>query len=360
MTQSAFVTGATGFVGSHIARDLCRQGWEVHVLARETSSLSAISDVPVRVHIGDVTDAVSVRAAIPQEVDGVFHVAASTNLWARNNDQQTRINLDGTRNLLDAAATAGARRFIHTSSFAAWGTLDNVFSEDSPRTDATDWINYVRTKHLSEQTVLEAAGKAEGWERIQLTKACLLLAENLIAVGKTNEGRRVYRLDAVVLNPGNVLGPGDRHNWSRLFRMVHAGSLPGAPPGGGNFCDVREVARAHVTAWHKGQSGHRYLLGGEFATYLEVIRLAGEMLDRRVPGKPSPGWLLKVVARIKSALAILTGKEPNLTPEAAVIATSNMRCDSGKAQQELGYRFVPLRDMVRDTIDWMHQEGLLQ
>ena len=328
MTQSAFVTGATGFVGSHIARDLCRQGWEVHVLARETSSLSAISDVPVRVHIGDVTDAVSVRAAIPQGVDGVFHVAASTNLWARNNDQQTRINLDGTRNLLDAAATAGARRFIHTSSFAAWGTLDNVFTEDSPRTDATDWINYVRTKHLSEQTVLEAA-------------AC-------------------NRLDAVVLNPGNVLGPGDRHNWSRLFRMVHAGSLPGAPPGGGNFCDVREVARAHVTAWHKGQSGHRYLLGGEFATYLEVIRLAGEMLDRRVPGKPSPGWLLKVVARIKSALAILTGKEPDLTPEAAVIATSNMRCDSGKAQQELGYRFVPLRDMVRDTIDWMHQEGLLQ
>lgn len=328
MTQSAFVTGATGFVGSHIARDLCRQGWEVHVLARETSSLSAISDVPVRVHIGDVTDAVSVRAAIPQEVDGVFHVAASTNLWAKNNDQQTRINLDGTRNLLDAAARAGARRFIHTSSFAAWGTLDKVFSEDSPRTDATDWINYVRTKHLSEQTVLEAA-------------AC-------------------NRLDVVVLNPGNVLGPGDRHNWSRLFRMVHAGSLPGAPPGGGNFCDVREVARAHVTAWHKGQSGHRYLLGGEFATYLEVIRLAGEMLDRRVPGKPSPGWLLKVVARIKSALAILTGKEPDLTPEAAVIATSNMRCDSGKAQQELGYRFVPLRDMVRDTIDWMYQEGLLQ
>jgi len=123
---------------------------------------------------------------------------------------------------------------------------------------------------------------------------------------------------------------------------------------------VREVARAHVTAWRQGRTGHRYLLGGEFATYLEVIQLAGKMLGRRVPGKPTPGWLLKAAARIKSALAILTGVEPDLTPEAAVIATSNMRCDSGKAQQELGYRFVPLEDMVQDTIDWMKERGLLR
>jgi dihydroflavonol-4-reductase len=328
MTKTAFVTGATGFVGSHIARELHRQGWEVHVLARATSSLEEISDVPVTLHTGDVTDAVSVRMAMPQSVDAVFHVAASTNLWARKNGQQTRINLEGTRNLLDAAEAAGAWRFIHTSSFAAWGALDGLFDEETPRTEATDWVNYVRTKHLSEQAVLEASA--------------------------------ADRLDAVVLNPANVLGPGDRHNWSRLFRMVHEGSLPGAPPGGGNFCDVREVARAHVTAWHQGRNGQRYLLGGEFASYLEVIQLAGELLARRVPAKPTPGWLLKVAARIKNTLAVVTGTEPDLTPEAAVIATSKLRCDSARAQQELGYRFVPLSDMVRDTIDWMNEKGLLR
>jgi dihydroflavonol-4-reductase len=328
MTQTAFVTGATGFVGSHVARELHRQGWVVHVLARPTSSLEDLSDVPVTVHLGDVADAASVSAAMPPNVGGVFHVAASTNLWSKNNAEQSRINLDGTRNLLAAAEAAGARRFMHTSSFAAWGFLDREFNEDSPRTDAADWINYVRTKHLSEQMVLDAAASG--------------------------------RVDAVILNPGNVLGPGDRHNWSRLFRMVHERSLPGAPPGGGNFCDVREVARAHVQAWHRGATGQRYLLGGEFASYLQVIVLAGEMLDAPVPGKPTPAWILTAVARAKSLLAALTGKKPDLTPEEAAIITHEIRCDSGRAQRELDYRAVPLRDMVRDTIEWMTGKGLLQ
>jgi nucleoside-diphosphate-sugar epimerase len=328
MTQTAFVTGATGFVGSHVARELHRRGWVVHVLARPTSSLEDLSDVPVTVHLGDVVDAASVGAAMPPNVDGVFHVAASTNLWSKNNAAQSRINLDGTRNLLDAAQAVGARRFVHTSSFAAWGFLDREFNEDSPRTDATDWINYVRTKHLSEQMVLDAAAGA--------------------------------RIDAVILNPGNVLGPGDRHNWSRLFRMVHERSLPGAPPGGGNFCDVREVARAHVQAWHRGATGQRYLLGGEFASYLQVIVLAGELLGAPVPGKPTPAWILTTAARAKSLLAALTGKKPDLTPEEAAIITHEIRCDSGRAQRELDYRAVPLRDMVRDTIEWMTGKGLLQ
>ncbi|MCW8872118.1 MAG: SDR family oxidoreductase, partial [Xanthomonadales bacterium] len=326
MTQTAFVTGATGFVGSHVARELHRRGWAVHVLARPTSSLEDLSDVPVTVHLGDVVDAASVDAAMPPDVDGVFHVAASTNLWSRNNAAQSRINLDGTRNLLDAAEAAGARRFVHTSSFVAWGFLDREFNEDSPRTDATDWINYVRTKHLSEQMVLDAAAGG--------------------------------RVDAVILNPGNVLGPGDRHNWSRLFRMVNDGSLPGAPPGGGNFCDVREVARAHVQAWHRGATGQRYLLGGEFASYLQVIVLAGEMLGAPVPGKPTPSWILAAVARAKSLLAALTGKKPDLTPEEAAIITHEIRCDSGRAQRELDYRAMPLRDMVLDTIEWMRGKGL--
>lgn len=328
MTHTAFVTGASGFVGSHLARQLHRQGWTVHVLARSASSLDEISDVPVTVHTGDVCDASSLRAAIPRGVDAVFHVAASTNLWSRHNGEQSRINLDGTRHMLAAAEAAGAGRFIHTSSFVAWGLRDGVFTEDSPRTDASDWINYIRTKHLSEQMVLDA-----------------------VASG---------RIDAVVLNPGNVLGPGDRRNWSRLFRMVKQGSLPGAPPGGGNFCDVREVARAHLQAWHRAPTGQRFLLGGEFASYLQVIGIAGELLETRVPQRPLPAWLLAAVARLKSGIAGVTGHEPDITPEAAAITAHNIRCDSARAQRELDYRIVPLRDMVSDTIDWMSERGLLE
>ena len=327
MTYTAFVSGASGFVGSHLARQLHQQGWAVHVLARSTSSLDEIHDVPVTAHTGDVCDEASLRASIPQGVDAVFHVAASTNLWSRNNTEQSRINLDGTRNMLAAAAAAGAGRFVHTSSFVAWGLRDTIITEDSPRTDATDWINYIRTKHLSEQMVLEAAASGH--------------------------------IDAVVLNPGNVLGPGDRRNWSRLFRMVKQGSLPGAPPGGGNFCDVREVARAHLEAWKRAPTGRRYLLGGEFASYLQVIGMAGVLLATRVPHRPLPAWMLAAVARLKSGIAGVTGREPDITPEAAAITAHNIRCDSGRAQRELDYRIVPLRDMVRDTIDWMSERGLL-
>jgi nucleoside-diphosphate-sugar epimerase len=328
MTHLAFVTGASGFVGSHIVRELHRQGWKVHVLARPTSSLQEIGDTPVTVHSGDVNDANSLKAAMPQGVDAVFHVAASTNLWAKNNAQQSQVNVEGTRNLLAAAKSAGCRRFIHTSSFVAWGLQDSVLREDSPRSDATDWINYIRTKHLSERMVLEAAGNGT--------------------------------IDAVVLNPGNVLGPGDRRNWSRLFRMVNEKSLPGAPSGGGNFCDVREVARAHVCAWHRGQTGHRYLLGGEFASYLQVIGIAGEILQVPVPRNAAPAWLLAIVARLKNTLATLSGKEPDLTPEAAAITAHEIRCDSSKAERELEYRTVPLRTMVADTIEWMKATGLLR
>jgi dihydroflavonol-4-reductase len=328
MSLTAFVTGATGFVGSRLAADLCAQDWTVHVLARPSSSLQDLGGLPVIVHHGDVVDADSIAAAMPEKADAVFHVAASTNLWSRRNPEQTRVNIAGTRNMLDAAVLGGARRFVHTSSFVTWGFQDTVITEESPRTDHFDWINYVRTKHQSEQQVLDAA--------------------------------RDGRIDAVILNPGNVLGPGDRHNWSRLFRLIHQGKLPGVPPGGGNFCAAGEVARAHIQAWHHGGTGQRYLLGGEFAGYLEVIRIAGELLGRPVPARPAPVWLLRAAARVAAAYAVLAGKEPDITPEAAAIVTHTIRCDSGKAERELGYRSVPLRQMIRDTIEWMREEEMLE
>jgi nucleoside-diphosphate-sugar epimerase len=328
MARVAFVTGASGFVGGHVARELHAQGWDVHVLARPTSDLDEISDVPVKLHHGDVTDRASLEATVPKGVDAVFHVAASTNLWSRHNSQQTAINLDGTRNMLATAASAGARRFVHTSSFAAWGLVDGVFTEETPRTETSDWINYVRTKHLSERLVLEAIDSG--------------------------------RIDGVVLNPGNVLGPGDRHNWSRLFRMVQRRALPASPPGGGNFCDVRQVALAHVSAFEKGRSGHRYLLGGEYASYQNVIALAGEIMGLPVPGRILPGWVLAAWAQLSTAAAWFTGREPDVTPEGNALSSHEIRCVSDKAERELGYRSVPVRLMVEDTIAWMKSRGLLQ
>ena len=157
MSLTAFVSGASGFVGSNLVHELHKQGWQVHVLARPTSSLEKIEGVPFTLHQGDIVDANSVVEAMPARTDAVFHVAASTNFWSKNNEEQDRVNIDGTRNMTEAAMARGARRFIHTSSFVTWGFGNKAINEESERSGASDWINYVRSKHLAEELVLEAA-----------------------------------------------------------------------------------------------------------------------------------------------------------------------------------------------------------
>lgn len=327
MSLRAFVTGASGFVGSHLVRELHRQEWEVFALVRPSSRLQDIRDVPVQIRSGDITDAASVLETMPERTDAVFHVAASTNVWSGHNEEQQHINVDGTRHVIEAAIARQAGRLIHTSSFAVWGIQNALLTEDSPRTAATDWINYVRTKDIAENLVKEAV--------------------------------RQQRLDAVILNPANILGPGDRHNWSRMVMMVDKGRLPGVPPGAGPFADVREVAKAHVAAYHKGKKGENYLLGGNDVTYLELIRLAGEILGKPVPRGATPGWLLKAAARVKALIAAITDREPDITPESAAIIIHHLRCDSSRAQDELGYRFTPIRPLLQETIDWLRQAGII-
>jgi nucleoside-diphosphate-sugar epimerase len=327
MSLTAFVSGASGFVGSNLVRELHKQAWNIHVLARQSSSLEEIEQIPVTVHIGDVTDAASLRSAIPPGVDAVFHVAANTNFWSKQNDAQDRVNIDGTGNMIEAAIAAQARRFIHTSSFVTWGFRDGKLNERSARTAATDWINYVRSKHLAEERVLEAVNK--------------------------------NRLDAVIVNPAHILGPGDHHNWSRMIRMVNLKKIPAAPPGGGNFCDVREIARAHIEAFYRGQAGGKYLLGGEYASFVDVVGVAGDILDKRVPAKAAPAWIMRGWGHISAAIAAATGREPDVTPESAAMISYRVDCDSSKAQRELNYRFTPIPVLIRDTVDWMNEKGLL-
>ncbi len=327
MSLNAFVTGASGFVGSNLVRELHCRGWSVHILARPSSSLDEIAGTAVTVHLGDIADRDSVFKAMPEHLDAVFHVAASTNFWSKNNSEQDRVNIEGTRNMLDAAKAAGAERFIHTSSFTTWGFKNTELTEESPRTATTDWINYVRSKHLAEELVLEAAASRQ--------------------------------IDALVLNPAHILGPGDQHNWSRMIRMVYQGKMFAAPPGGGNFCDVHEVAKAHIRGFHQGRNGEKYLLGGEYAAFLDVVKMTGEVLKKPVPGRAAPAWIMQAWARANTALAAFTGREPDITPESAAMVAYHVACDSSKAQRELGYRFTPIRRLIEDTVNWMNQKGLL-
>jgi nucleoside-diphosphate-sugar epimerase len=327
MAKTAFLTGATGFVGSHLAQQLVDQGWTVTALVRASASREDLEGLPLEFRTGDITDRDALMRAVPRGVDAVFHVAASTSIWSRERALQDRVNIDGTANVIAAAAAAGAGRLVHTSSFVVWGFHDGTIDESTPWTDGDEWINYLRSKRIAERQVKQAV--AEG------------------------------TLDAVVCNPAHILGPGDRHNWSRMLRLVNEQKLPGVPPGGGAFADVREVAAAHIAAFHQGESGANYLLGGEDTSFLELIQIAGELLGKPVPARASPAWQLRLAGRVGDLLSGFTGKAPDITPEGAAMITRHIHCDSSRAKQALGYRFTPVRTLLIDTCEWLQQRGLL-
>ena len=324
MGEIVLLTGGAGFLGRHLLRELLAAGAQVRALSRrdETDAvLARLGAQPVR---GNLDEPESLRAAA-QGVDAVFHAAADTNTWARNNAAQWRTNVEGTQALLDAARTGGARAFVHTSSVSAYSHLvHEVLHEDVPQRGADSWINYERSKHAA-----EAAVRASG-------------------------------LPFLVFQPAHILGPGDTHNWSRLFVLVDRQALPGVPPGSGSFADVREIARAQVRGWREGRRGEAFLLGGEHASFLDLLARVGAMLGQPVPGRAMPAPLLRAYARVQVMLAAFTGREPKITPEGAVFTSKHLRVDSGKAIRELGYRETPLDELLADTLRWLHSEGMLK
>ena len=239
MTKTAFVTGATGFLGTNLVKQLVLLGWQVSALKRTNSDTQELCDIDVVWHNGDITLKESILNACPENVDGFFHLAADTNMWSHNNAQQNSVNLSGTENAIDAAIKKQARRFIHTSSIAAFGAHNLTIDENTEQIGDRSFCNYFRTKHLSEKLV-KAAVKERG-------------------------------LDAVILNPCQIVGAPDKQNWSQMIRMVKENTLPGVPPGFGSFCDIEEVAKAHISAFERGKKGENYILSGADMSFVEFV-----------------------------------------------------------------------------------------
>lgn len=326
MGRTAFVTGGTGFIGINLIELLVSEGWDVTALHRPTSNLSYLKRLPIKLVEGSITDRASLERAIPRGTEVVFHVAGDTSFWSKKNAQQNAINIDGTRNMVEVSAAKGVETFIHTSSNSVWGRATGVITEETPSQGKSSWINYERSKHL---------GEIEALKGVEL-------------------GMKV-----VVLNPGDVLGPYDSNNWGRLFFLLRDGALPAVGPSIVSLTHVSDVVRAHLAAVDKGRNGERYLLAGDEH---ELVELAAEMAalsGAKVPRK-APMWVLKAFGRLSVMVAALTGKEPEITPELAEVAASKgTTFRSDKAIRELGYQIQPMSVSVRDTYDWLVEEGLL-
>jgi dihydroflavonol-4-reductase len=322
----AFVTGGAGFLGLNLIEQLTAQGWQVTALRRPTSDLSEVTRFPADLVEGDVTDPGSLRRAMPQAVDAAFHLAADTSVWSRHDNRQTRINVDGTRNMVEAALAAGAKRFVHTSTWNVYGLEQGEIRESSAQLGASSWINYNRTKFLAEEEVRE--GIARG-------------------------------LDAVIINPAHILGRYDRRGWARLIIAAHERWLPGVPSGAGTFCHAAAVARAQIAAVARGRTGQNYLMSGADASFVELFRVINEVTGARVPLRPLPPVLFRLAARVDTTLGAITGREPEATPEGVAIATAQARVASDLAERELGYRPGALPTMVEDSWTWLQQAGLV-
>ncbi len=322
--RHAFVTGGTGFVGLNLVQQLKAAGWDVTALHRPNSDLRYLSRFSPALVQGEITDSASLLAALPSGIDTLFHVAGNTNMWRKGNAQQTRDNVDGTRNVVDAAIIKGVRRLVVTSSIAAYGSISGEITETTPSRAAGSSVNYELTK----------------WQAQEIARAAV------------SRG-----LEVVIMQPGAIMGPYDIGTWSRMFTLVRDGKLDAVPDAGLTFAHVREVVAAHIAAADKGENGGSYLLGGENRSMLDLIQIIERLLGKPAKTKVVPTTVLKVVAAVGDFASNFTGKQPALTPEMAKMFGSRGTISVAKAQRELGFKVVPLEAMAKDCYDWMVAEG---
>lgn len=326
--MKALVTGATGFVGSHVVKKLLKAGHLVRILRREKSPIKMIEGLAVETAIGDVTDRESVLSAV-QGCDVVFHVAGFVSFWRGNNEIQRRINVDGTRNVVEACLSHKVKRLIHTSSIAAIG-----FAPEGRLGDETleyNWwpyrINYCDTKHLAEEEV-----------RVGLKKG----------------------LDAVIVNPSVIFGPGDLNlNAGAMVFQIARGNLPFYFKGGCCVCDVEDVAEGHLLALEKGKTGEHYILGGDNYTWRDLFILIAEIAGVPPPKREIPTWVLSLAGQGYGLVSRFKKKEPVITPESIRVSSVPAYYTSEKAIRELDYKTSPFRETVQKTYEWYRENGYL-
>jgi dihydroflavonol-4-reductase len=323
-----FLTGATGFVGSHVARALASEGAELRLLIRKTSNLRNLEGIHGDTVVGDLADPEPIKNALAG-CDAVVHVAADYRLWIPDPQAMYKANVEGTRELLRLAREAKVPRFVYTSSVATmhFRTDGIVINEDTP-VSLDDMVgHYKRSKFLAEQ---EAVKAAEGGQAV------------------------------MILNPTTPVGPND---WKptptgRIFVDFLNRKFPAYVDTGLNLVDVSEVARTHVAALTAGQPGRRYILGGENLTLKQILDKMSA-----ITGIPSPKT--KIPFAIAATYAFfeewitgrMRGKEPRATLEEVRMGRKKMFASSARAQQELGFRIVPVYGAMRTAIDWFRANG---
>ena len=326
--MTVLVTGANGFLGSAVVRALLADGSAVRALVRPRSDRRNLDGLDVEIAAGDLTDRDSLRRAAAG-CKQVFHVAADYRLWVADAEPMYRANVDGSVNVLEAAAEAGAERMVYTSSVAVLGVNKDrtPADEDTPVTAADMVGHYKRSKFLAEAAVRKRAAE--------------------------------MKFPVVTVNPSTPIGPRDVNPTptGRILLDAAAGRMPAFVDTGLNLVHVDDVAAGHLAAAKLGVPGERYILGGDDFTLQQILMLVAEHVGRRASTIRLPHWSVYPLAVGAEAMAMLTKREPRVTLDGLRMSKKHMYFSSRKAQRALQYRWRDPRLAVAAAVDWFKVNG---
>jgi len=327
--MTTLVTGAAGFLGSHVTRQLVARREDVRVLMRPSSNNRAISDLPLEYVTGDLRDPASLERAM-KGVKRVFHVAADYRLWARRPQEIYDSNVGGTKNLLAAAKASGIEQLIYTSTVATIAVDRPELPNESTEAKLQEMIgHYKRSKWMAEQEVLRAA----------------------------KDG-----LPAMIAMPTTPVGPWD---WKptptgKIILDFLNGKMPGYVETGLNFVGVEECAAGHLLVSEKGKVGERYLLGAENLTLKGLLHTLAKITGLRAPAIKIPHGVALGVAYVDTVFSRLLGKEPQIPVEGVKIARHKMFVDCSRAQRELGFQPGPVAAALERAVRWYRDNGYMK
>jgi dihydroflavonol-4-reductase len=322
------VTGGTGFIGSQLAAALVGRGDSVRVLRRANSGLVTLEGLPVDHAIGDILDPQAVASAV-EGCEWVFHVAGLSSYWRAQREEIYRVNVEGTRIVMEACLRAGVRRVVHTSSVGAIGIPpEGTVGDENTAFDRTSAsFAYADSKHRAEAEVRRAVERG---------------------------------LPAVIVNPGVVIGPGDHYLISgSIVVEVSRRWLPAVPPGGVCTADVDAVIQGHIAAARSGRVGERYILGGENLSYLQIAATVAAIAGKTAPHRTLPSQALPLLGTVVDTMNRASSRPPMVSGEQIRLSARNVFFDSGRAVRELGYPVLPFRQAAEKAYRWYAEHGYL-
>lgn len=323
--MNIFITGATGYIGNNLAHRLAGEGYIIHALCRDVTT-EVLLHPNIKIFKGDITDVPSIQQAM-QGCEQVYHLAAYARVWAKDNSIFYKLNVDGARNVFDAAREQGISNIVFTSTGGTLGPSKKRPVKEEDQRIGKPFTAYEVTKTWAEDLAVEYCNK--------------------------------YHMRIVTVNPPRIYGPGiitESNAVTRLVKLYMAGKwkiMPGDGKRTGSYVYIDDIVNGHILAMQKGRAGERYNLGGVNASYIEFFDLLAQVNGKKHTLINFPVWAMMAAGKALELFTKITGRPPLLTPPWIRKYHYDWSVDSSKAQRELGYNFIPLKEGLQKTVDWL-------